>query len=223
MKITGVIPIRFIDSCDDDSNPTFLFGNKPLWDHTLEKASESGIFDQIVVAYDDHRFEKYLPDGKANIAGLLRPAYLSAKGISSLDVLRWVADALLQQGLGEDDYLMLLEITHPLRPKEIFGQVKGVLEQQPVDSLVTTMPVHYNYWVKDADTGVRRIKGSGDNPLVNNYQELLGICSVFKAGCLVSDNVFGNNVDIIPIDKLWAMIDVRDQDGLWLAEQYLKK
>ena len=71
--------------------------------------------------------------------------------------------------------------------------------------------------------GTLQIEGSGDNEKVKIYLELTGICSIFKTSLLASDKPFGDNIDMVPIERFWSTIDVRNEDGLWLAERYLEK
>ena len=121
------------------------------------------------------------------------------------------------------DYVMLLEITHPLRPQGIVGQLVESISTRPSDSLVTVHPLHYNFWRRDEFGEISSIQGSGDDPNVGMYQELMGICSIFTPALLETENPFGEQMDMVTIERFWATIDVRDDDGLWLAEQYLKR
>ena len=118
---------------------------------------------------------------------------------------------------------MLLEITHPLRPPGIINQLVETTKNRKVDSLVTVHPVHYNFWKKNQNGDVSRIEGSGDNQEILIYQELIGICSIFRSNPFNKTNPFGEQIDMVPIERFWASIDVRNEDGLWLAERYLDK
>lgn len=62
MKLAGIIPARY-GSSRFPGKPLAKICGKPMIVHTLENASRSGIFDQLVVATDDRRIyevvEKY--------------------------------------------------------------------------------------------------------------------------------------------------------------------
>ena len=148
--------------------------------------------------------------------------FLSEPGKTSLDVLSHVLRHEKDRNTSPD-YVMLLEITHPLRPPGIINQLVETTKKQTVDSLVTVHPVHYNFWKKNEDGDVNRIEGSGDNQGISIYQELIGICSIFRSDFFSIANPFGEQIDMVPIERFWATIDVRNEDGLWLAERYLDK
>ncbi len=220
MKFAAVIPIRYQDCCNTDGAPKRELSEKPLWAITIEQALAASSLDQVIVAYDDDAFLKNLDPWSGRIETVKRPKALSEKGVTTLDVLEHVAAALAENSY---DYFMLIEITHPLRPKGIIDQMIAATKEQKVDSLITCHPVHYNFWRRNEQGRMGRIAGTGDQAHVALYQELTGIGSVFSASALVKGDPFGGHVDVVPIERFWATIDVRDDDGLWLAEQYLKR
>ncbi len=220
MNITAIIPIRFRDCCHDDGSPKYLLRNRPLWEWTYDQALEAAGLDNVIVAYDDDRFEAHIPQENENVSFFKRPQFLSKQGVTSLDVVAHVAKAEVPE-MNASDYCMLLEITHPLRPAGLITRVIEIAAKNPADSLVTVVPEHYNYW-KQEKGGARRIVGSGDDPGIEMYRELIGICSLFKTKGLLSGNPFGQYTDLIPIDRFWSTIDVRNEEQLWVAEKYLE-
>jgi CMP-N-acetylneuraminic acid synthetase len=222
MKIAAVIPIRFRDCCEPDGSPKRLLNGKPLWAITIEQALAARSLDKVIVALDDEAFLPHLEPWAGKIETVRRPEALSRKGVTTLDVLGFVAEKSADGGTGLD-YFMLLEITHPLRPKGIIDQMVAAARQQKADSLITCHPVHYTFWRRNEQGRMGRIAGEGDRAEVALFQELTGIGSVFSSHALTGGDPFGGHVDVIPIERFWATIDVRDDDGLWLAEQYLKR
>ncbi len=222
MKVSAVIPIRYDDCFADDGTPRMLLAGHQLWEITLRQACRSAQLDKVVVAYDDERFIKHLTPPHGSIEQCLRPKILSSDKSTTIDVLAFVANWLDQKAISTD-YLMLLEITHPLRPREIIDDLIKNAQSQESDSLITCHPVHYNFWRRGEAGQMNRISGAGENSEVALYEELTGICSLFRPHFLATNNPFGDQVDIIPIDRFWATIDVRDDDGRWLAEQYLER
>jgi CMP-N-acetylneuraminic acid synthetase len=220
-KIDAVIPIRFTDCCLEDGTPKYSLQGKPLWDWTIEQVVQTNNLNNIVVAYDDKRFEQYLEKWNDKIVKYLRPDFLSKEDVSLFDVTDYVLTHI-NEVKNPPDYALILEITHPLRPKGIIQQLVDIAIQSPADSIFTVYPVHYNFWREELGP-MKRFQGSGDNSQIKMFRELTGICSVFKFELLKSNNPFGEEIDMIPIDRFWATIDVRDEDGLWLAEQYLNR
>lgn len=219
MTIAAIIPIRYVDCCLDDGTPRLTLKGRTLWDITLEQALDSGAV-HVVVAYDDDRFLPHLERWGERIIKVRRPAELSTAARTTIDVLRFALGELNRRGIAAGKG-MLLEITHPLRPKDIIAQVARVAQSDEVDSVVTCRTARYNFWRREDDGPVTRLIGPGEAAHVGMYQEMVGICSVFSAEALNGDNPFGERVDIVPIDRFWSTIDVRDVDGAWLAETYL--
>ncbi len=220
-KIDAVVPVRYSDCCHEDGTPKYVLQGKPLWDWTIEQIVETNYLAKTIIAYDDSRFETHLKKWNGIITKYLRPKHLSEDSVTLFNV----ADHVLNQ-INKDneppDYTLILEITHPLRPKGIIQQLVDNAIQGTADSIFTVYPVHYNFWREELEP-MKRLQGSGDNKNVKMYRELTGICSVFKFGLLNNENPFGEEIMMVPIDRFWATIDVRDNDGLWLAEQYLMK
>lgn len=219
MKTVAVIPIRYADCCSDDGAPRCMLREKPLWQWTFECAAAAASLEHIIVAYDDDRFVPALAGLDKRFIGCKRPEFLSGEGYKSLDVLAHVAKELPSPAAGSD-HLMLLEITHPLRPKGLLEHIIELMRQNPADSMVTVRPVHYNFWKRDSG-GVRRIVGSGDDPVTDIYSELIGIGALFTRESLLTDNPFGDSSALVPIEGVWSQVDVRDADDLWLAEATL--
>jgi len=221
MNIAAIIPIRYKDCFKQDGTPKYFLQKDPLWEWTFRDAIKSQVLNRIIIAFDDERFLPYLDKWEGKLEGYLRPKFLSEPGITSLDVLSHVLSHEKDRNTSPD-YVMLLEITHPLRPPGIISQLVENTKKQSVDSLVTVYPVHYSYWKKNETGEINRIEGSGDNKKILIYQELIGICSIFRSN-FSSSNPFGEQIDMVPIERFWASIDVRNEDGRWLAERYLDK
>lgn len=220
--VVAVIPIRYVDVCAQDGSPRFLLSGRTLWDITIARAVAAAGLSAVVVAYDDDRFLPALERWQGKVVPLKRPPELSLAPYTTMDVLAFVARSMGVQSQNPD-FVMLLEITHPLRPKGIIDQVAAVPANGAVDSVVTCHPQHYNFWRREPDGVMKRIAGPGEVDGVAMYQELTGICSLFSPHWLGTETPFGEMVDVVPIDRFWAAIDVRDDDGLWLAQRYLER
>jgi len=61
MKIIAVIPARF-DSTRFPGKPLAILGNKPIIRHVYERAFNSGLFDEVIVATDDQRIFEAVDD-----------------------------------------------------------------------------------------------------------------------------------------------------------------
>lgn len=219
--IRAFIPIRYSDCVDSTKNMLYSLQGKPLWDFTIEKAFKSDIIDEIYVGYDDDNCLSYLSKYiSEKIILIKRPDYLSLNGVTTLEVLAFIASL---HDYSSTDYWVLLEISHPLRPEGIIDEVILRMKDLQVDTLLTVSPLRYNIWIDSVDTGIEKIIGASEQSNVIIYQELLGIGSIFKQENLVSDDFFGDEIDIIPVEKFWSKIDLKNEDDIWLANAYLEK
>lgn len=207
MKITAVIPVRFQDYYDKKNQRVFHYKNKPLWEHTIQSAIASRKMDQVIIAYDDDRIIPMLSCHGSNVEIVKRPEFLSLEGVTTLDVLQHVAAKILSGSAV--DYFMLLEISHPDRPRALLDRLIETAENTPADSHITVKPIKYNYWVKHNESGTSRIVGGGENTDISVYQELLGIGSLFRAQVCSSGDVLGGEVNMIPLDGDWVDVDIR--------------
>ena len=222
MTLAAVIPLRYRDCFHADQSPLMELAGRPLWEITVSQALDAKGLDRLIIAHDDDRFAMHLQPWKDRIEQLQRPQELSRKGVTTLDVLAYVARTLDEFG-NTPSQLMLLEVTHPLRPKGIIDQVISAGDKSGADSIITSHRIHYNFWRQDERGHMKRIVGTGDRANVFLFQELIGICSIFTPRFLDTDNPFGEQVNVVPMDRFWATIDVRNDDGLWLAERYLER
>jgi CMP-N-acetylneuraminic acid synthetase len=220
MKVNALIPIRYSDCVTIDGEDIHKINGQPLWEITLEQALGSSEVNHVVVAYDNPEFITKVRKYSSHLTLIERPPHLSLKGVTTLDVLGYVAKNISTTFCS--DYWMLLEQSHPLRPQGIIDEMISMLRKQPADSLLTVYPAHYNFWVQQT-SGIERMESAEENTELRVYQEMLGIGSLFKHANLLVGNPLGENIDMMPIKNFWATIDIRDDDTAWLAEAYLAR
>lgn len=208
MKISSVIPVRFQDYYDEKNQLVFHYNNKPLWEHTIKSAIESKKMDHVIIAYDDDRIVPMLSCHGSNIEMVKRPDFLSLEGVTTLNVLQHVAAKISQRSAV--DYFMLLEISHPDRPKELLDRLIETAENTPADSHIIVKPIKYNYWVQNKELGSSRIVGGGENSNITIYQELLGIGSLFSQQTTLGTEPLGGEVNMIPVEGDWVDVDIRN-------------
>lgn len=218
MDIVAIIPLRAASDCKTNGEPRFYLDGQALWNFTIEHALAAEGLREVIVAYDDDKLLDHLSKWEDKVRFWKRPAFLSQSGKTTLDVLAAASDYLTERN-ESPDYMMLLEITHPLRPVNIISQIMNIIKTRPADSIFTARAVHYNIWRPDSD-GLVRVHGGTEAEAI--YEEMIGICSLFSPHWLATDTPFGEEVDVAPIDRFWAAIDVRDDDTCWVAEQYIR-
>lgn len=220
--VTAVIPVRMSDVCHADGTPKVLLGGRPLWTYTIEAAVQSSSLKRIIVAADDARFYDHLTPYPRLEHPVVRPPHLSASDRTTLDVLAYVS-ASLGEGGDTPDYYMLLEITHPVRPDAIIDRLIEIVAGNAYDSVFTAYVASYNYWYETEEGDFARVQVKSGHTRSPMYQEMIGLASLFRPALLKTDDPYGPKVGIVPIKRLEGLIDARDENGLWLAEQYLAR
>ena len=228
-SVYAVVPLCMSDCLDESqAAPRFQFRSKPLWDATILQAISSSTINKVVIAYDNEKILNCLDLERYNklalkylhnpaIIPLHRPPSLSQAGITSLDVLKWAA-TMIRHTSAECVRLVLLEITHPLRPENFINQLVNTAYDLHADTLITCHKLNYNIWIDSNNNLVEQLKVADSFDSLRLYQEMLGIGSVFMKHCLESDDPFAYKVHLLPIASLWSTIDVRNLMALEVAE-----
>ncbi len=219
-SVAAVIPVRMSDVCHADGTPKVLLHGRSLWTYTIEAAVQAASLQRIIVAADDPRFYDHLTPYPRLEHPVVRPPHLSAPDRTTLDVLTHVAARLGEDGY-TPDYYMLLEITHPIRPDAIIDRMVEIVSNNTFDSVFTAYVGAYNYWYETEEGEFARVQVKAGHTRSPMYQEMIGLASLFRPALLKTDDPYGPKVGIVPIKRLEGLIDARDADGLWLAEQYL--
>lgn len=133
MKFTALIPARAGSKRLPQKNILPLMG-KPLISWTIEAALRCKMFDDVVVSTDCESLAKLARESGARIP-FIRPQELSSDIASTSDV---VLHAIRELGLGDDDVLVLLQPTSPLRRVEdINGTLNMLLKEDATECVVS--------------------------------------------------------------------------------------
>jgi hypothetical protein len=209
-RLIGVVPLRYVDCFDADGAPVFTLDNAPLWDFTLATLCHKEGLSGVIVAYDDDRFLPYLEKWTGKCFLLKRPEELSAKNVTVLNVLEYVAKALPDEAISAT-HLALFEQTHPLRPDGYLTEISRISSANPESIVVPCKTNKYTFWRKShPEEALERLSGSGETADVIMLQEMLGLGAVFPVHLLDGNVSFTDDVTIIPIQEDWAAFDVSD-------------
>ncbi len=225
MKIDAIIPLREKDVLNKDGSERFNFNGIPLYEFTLKQIEESKCIRKVFFAVDSLSLKKFIKKRCSHVNFIMRPKKFSEKKITTLDVLSYLIKNNEYKSAGLDKFAYF-EITHAYRPKGFIKQIIEMSEKNDFDSIITTRKVNYNIWTKDKKNIFQRIKPLTEKEDGFHYEELLGICSIFKIKNFLNENTFGNQVSVISIDNFWSSIDIRDKksfDFFVKNFSYLKK
>ena len=225
MKIDAIIPLREKDVFYANGSEKFNFDGTPLYEFTLKQIEESKCIRKVFFAVDSLSLKKIIAKRYSNVNFIMRPKKFSKKNITTLDVLTYLIKNYEYKPDGLDKFAYF-EITHAYRPKGFIKQIIKMAEKNDFDSIITTRKVNYNIWTKNNKNAFQRIKPLFEKEDGFHYEELLGICSIFKIRNFLNENPFGNQVSVISIDNFWSGIDIRDKksfDFFIKNISYLKK
>ncbi|MGV4478988.1 cytidylyltransferase domain-containing protein [Ornithobacterium rhinotracheale] len=131
MKNIVIIPARGGSKRLPEKNIKIL-GDKPLLTHSIDYAKTFDFIDEIVVSTDCSKIKEI-----AKLSGVKiidRPDELAGDYVSTVKVLQHVVTNLK---LKNNDNIILLQATNPLRPKHLLREAYEIYIQNNYDSLFT--------------------------------------------------------------------------------------
>ena len=133
MKAIIVIPARGGSKRLPRKNILPLAG-EPLILHTINYAKQECPDFPIVVSTDDKEIKQISED--AGVAVIDRPVELAGDFVTSAAVMKHAVAHLLDNGY-KFDFVILLQVTNPLRPKGLLREAFDIIKQGNNDSLFT--------------------------------------------------------------------------------------
>ncbi|KAB0668527.1 acylneuraminate cytidylyltransferase family protein [Oryzomonas sagensis] len=223
-RVLAVIPARGGSKSIPRKNITPLAG-KPLLCWTVEVAQQVGEIDRIIVSTDDDEIGRVAGESGAEVYS--RPSRLAADDALVIDTLRYLIEALRNEGESAD-IVMLLEPTSPLRSADDIRQCLALLQDSAIDSVATFKEAELNpcrAW--RIENGQPDVFIPGVNPwlprqkLPRAYQ-LNGAVYAFRADGLTADVpsiLFGNSAAVVmPAER---SVDIDGWNDVFLAEAIL--
>jgi N-acylneuraminate cytidylyltransferase len=135
MKYVVLIPARGGSQRLPRKNILPLAG-KPLIAHSIEYAKENGI--PVYVSTDDAEIKEISLSYGANVID--RPSELATNTATTASVLKHAAEYLMDKGVNFD-YVIILQATNPLRPKNMLRDAMDVVEAELPNSLMGVNPI----------------------------------------------------------------------------------
>ncbi|MGQ3558622.1 acylneuraminate cytidylyltransferase family protein [Ornithobacterium rhinotracheale] len=131
MKNIVIIPARGGSKRLPEKNIKEL-GGKPLLTHSIDYAKSFDFIDDIIVSTDCDKIKEVATQAGAKVID--RPEELSGDFVPTVAALQHVAEAL---NLGDNDNIILLQATNPLRPKNLLKEAMEIYTQNNYKSLFT--------------------------------------------------------------------------------------
>jgi N-acylneuraminate cytidylyltransferase/CMP-N,N'-diacetyllegionaminic acid synthase len=216
--VLAIIPVRGRDP-EAAGGDAVQLGGKPLLAHTIEAARASRLISRIVVSTDDARVAELAKRLGAE-APFLRPPELTAPDASLAQVLQHALGWLERHESFRADLVVLLEITHPLRPDGLIDQAIEVLVKEELETVFVAREERHEFWTMSAHGQLERVHGREGmsrelrRPL---YKEMGGMVTVMRAELIRAGKRLGDRVGLVPVRDATSMVDWHDEGGPELA------
>lgn len=207
-------------------NKNFIrLNNKPLIEYTIEYAKKCKYISHIVISTDDIRIAKIAKKHKC-IVIYPRPPKLSNDSAKTEPALLHAAKYFIDN-IGKFDIYAYLQITEPLRPKNILNLcIKKLMNNKKIDSAFAGYEMHKNFWIKK-NNSFRRISPSNEINLPRQikkpiYREDTGVALASRFKFLKKLKRIGKTIYIVPYKSSSGIIDIHNKEDLKIANFILK-
>ena len=219
MKYIVVIPARGGSKRFPGKNIAPLKG-KPLIAYSIEYAKECGLIEHVYVSTDSEEIGAVSEQYGAEV--MTRSVELAGDFIPTADVLKDVAQKLLEKGVDFDAFV-LLQPTNPLRPKGLLTEAMQIMETGKHDSLCTVtrcdkklgkivdnqfVPWNYRFGQRSQDL----------EPL---YYEN-GLLYIIRKDLLLQGRIFGDTMYPLVVEHPFGEVDIDTKEDMAYAEYMLK-
>lgn len=219
-RIIAVIPIRGSDE-EFQHGATPLLGGRPLLEYTLLAAKEAQRLDRVIVSTDSEAIAEACR-GYGVDAPFIRPPSLSLPTAAVTDVLRHCVEWLEVHERYAAEWVVKLEITHPFRPEGLIDLVIEAALAQGVDSAFAACNEVHSYWTVDASGKPLQV---GEGIDVSRkarrpfFRDASGLVALTRSANLKAGRFYGDNVGLIPLRELFAMVDTHEGEAASYRER----
>tara|TARA_B100001250_G_scaffold81925_1_gene67606 strand:- start:3928 stop:4635 length:708 start_codon:yes stop_codon:yes gene_type:complete len=199
---------------------------KPLIFHTIKAAKNTKKIKDIYVSTDSIEIAKIAKRFGAKVP-FLRPKKLATDNIKTDQVLKHALLKIENEIDEKMDYVVYLQITEPLRPKNIITKCINKILSHKLDTVFAAKPYKKNIWFKKKNQ-FKRLNHFEEHGLPRQKKKLLfredtGVACVSKAKIIRSGSRIGKKVDIITYDHEFDYIDIHNKNDLLIANFIFKK
>ncbi len=119
----------------------------------------------------------------------------------------------------EAEIVVILEPTHPFRPKGLIRRTaENLAARDHLDSVVCVRRFTANLWRRTADGEILALSEGGDTRDAVYFQEMVGLALAARPHLFEGGRRLGDAVGFEVVDQTWALVDVRDDTGFAVAE-----
>lgn len=213
-RIIAVVPICGSDE-EFREGPMPLLGDRPLLEYTLLAAKEARRLDRVIVSTDSDAIAEACRSYGVEVP-FIRPQALSAAGAAVTDVLRHAIEWLEANEGYRADWVVKLEITHPFRPPGLIDTVIDAALAQQIDSAFVAYNEIHSYWTLDESGRPLQVGQEIDVPRKIRrpfFRDVSGLVAITRATNLKAGKFYGDQVGLIPLRELFAIVDTHEGDA----------
>lgn len=208
----AIIPARAGSKRLEGKN-SLIFKGKPLIQHSIDYAMDNmPLIDEVFVSTDDKNIKTIAEEN--NIAIINRPKELAGDNTPTIDVLKHA----LKHFDEETDNVILLQVTNPLRPKNLLVNAYKKYLEGDYDSLMTVTRNHQKFGkIKNGVFEPFNYKmGQRSQDLEPLYFEN-GMLYITKSKLILKGKILGDNNCPFFVNHPYAEIDIDTQYDLDMA------
>ena len=224
MKNIAIIPARSGSKGLKDKNIKMLCG-KPLLSYSIAAAKKSGMFDEIMVSTDSHKYADIAIQHGASVP-FFRSKENSSDIASSRDMILEVINNYHELGK-KFDTVCLLQPTSPLRLAKDISEAYQDYHKNKVDALTSVCEVdHSPLWtmtlMEDRSLAEFRKKSSNvPRQKLDTYYRLNGAIYIWKIEYTIDGASLKDDKEIAFIMDKKRSVDIDDEFDFIIAEQML--
>jgi N-acetylneuraminate synthase len=216
IKYIAIIPARGGSKRLSNKN-TILLGGIPLLAHSINFAKENHI-DKIVVSTDDAFIKEIALQYGAEVIN--RSMNLASDVSPTIDTLKHV----MENVAGNYDYVVVLQPTNPLRPKNLLQEALKRMDEGNFDSLMTVTRNEQKFGkiTNDIFVPFNYAIGQRSQDLEPLYYEN-GLLYIVKTSLILEGKLLGDNHLPFIVNHPFAKVDIDTQEDFDYAEYLLHK
>ena len=221
-RTLGIIPVREVDVLAA-GGPVLLAG-RPLLAYTIEAAREASRLARVVVSTDGQAAAELARSLGADVP-FIRPAELARPGVGIWQVLQHCVNWIQDQEGDRFDIALLLEASHPVRPRGLVNRVIDALTASDFDSVLTAHEERHAFWMQTPEGEIHPVALEHESSREKRpplFREVAGLACASRHGVVAAGRGPGRNVGIVPVRSWFGLIDTQDPFGLIIAEKLIE-
>jgi N-acylneuraminate cytidylyltransferase len=218
-SIVAVIPISEADT-DFAGGQIPQLGGRALLEYTFRAARESRLTDRLIVSTDSARIAEACKASGID-APFVRPPELANPNVPITRVLRYTLEWLSGHEQVEPDWIAMLSVTYPFRPKGFIDTFIQTVLSEDLDSAFAATEERQSHWALREDAQPELVSFGSDIAKADKrplFRELSGLMSMAKRETILAGKLYGKKLAIIPTHDARSTVNIHDPLGQQFAE-----